>query len=114
MLQKIIVNKEVEEIVDILCNKCGRSCLAGKDDGVYDGYGLIEASVRGGYWSSHLWDDVSYTFSICEECLRELFDNFIIHPDTKGGGIVCHGEREYETKEIREKNKIDWEKRDKK
>ena len=112
MIKKEKTTKEVEEIVEILCNKCGKTCIAGRDDGIDDGYGLIEITVRGGYWSPSLYDDVSYTFSICEECLRELFDNFVIPPRTYGGGLVCHGEREYETKEIREKNKKEWDKKE--
>ena len=111
MLKKRIVNKEVEEIVDILCNKCGKSCIA-DSGGCVNRCGLIEASVHGNYSSPKLWDDVVYTFSICEECLRELFDNFEIHPNTKGGGLVCHGDREYETKEMREKNRVKWDKKE--
>ena len=112
MLKKIKTNKEVEEIEeieDILCNKCGKSCIPGKYDEVYDGYGLIEKTVIGGYWSPELYDDVSYTFSLCEGCLRELFDSCKIPPQTKGGGLICHDEeREYETKEIREKNRVNY------
>ena len=115
MIKTIKIKEEIEKVEDILCNRCGKSCIPGKDDGNDDGYGLIEKTVIGGYWSPELYDDVSYTFSLCESCLRELFDNFKIHPQTKGGGLICHDkEREYETKEIREKNRIEWEKRDKK
>ena len=111
MIKKEKTTKEVEEISDIICNRCGKSCMSGKNDGIDDGYGLIETTVCGGYWSTYLYDDVRYTFSLCEECLRELFDNFIIPPKTQGGGLVCpEGEREYETKEIRESNKIEWKK----
>jgi hypothetical protein len=112
MIQKKKINKEVEVIEEILCNKCGESCIPGKHDEVYDAYGLIEKTARGGYWSPELYDDVSYTFSLCEKCLRELFDSFKIPPQTKGGGLICHDEeREYETKEIREQNRIEWKNR---
>ena len=117
MLKKKKVSKEVEEVLDIVCNKCGKSCVPKEisQDNCVEGYGLIEASVRGGYYSPSLYDDVMYKFSICEECLRELFDNFVIPPQTFGCGLVCpEAEREYETKEKREKEKLEWESRKKK
>jgi hypothetical protein len=75
---KIIKNikKEIEqeEITDILCNKCGESC---KDKCNMNYEGLIEANVWGGY-GSKLGDSVSYQFSLCEDCLKIMFDDFKI------------------------------------
>jgi hypothetical protein len=45
-----------------------------------DLYGLIGCVVSGGYYSSNdekgLSDMEKYTFSLCEGCLRSLFDSF--------------------------------------
>lgn len=43
-------------------------------------HGLIEVTVSGGYSSPALWDLTNYTFSLCERCLRELFDGCKIPP----------------------------------
>lgn len=43
-------------------------------------HGLVEARVSGGYHSFHLMDCTSYTFSLCEKCLRSLFDGFAVPP----------------------------------
>lgn len=82
-IKKII--KEVEIVDDIFCNKCGRSLKTRLDpDGtIFDIYGLSEISVSGGYCSTHLCDCVIYTFSLCEECLVDLFLSFKIEPETK-------------------------------
>ena len=70
--------RTVEESVtdDILCNQCGESCL---DSNQMNYEGLIELTVQGGY-ASKLGDMVPYTFSLCEDCLKKLFDGFKIPP----------------------------------
>lgn len=73
------IEKKVEITEDIICNKCGKSCIP-KTNLINEAYGLIEASVSGGYDSIFLRDEQSYTFSLCEECLKEMFDNFLIPP----------------------------------
>lgn len=50
-------------------------------------YGLIDAKVSGGYDSHHLWDLTTYQFSMCEKCLRDLFNNFKVPPATYGNDI---------------------------
>lgn len=67
------------------CNKCGADCQRFVKD--IDGnkfsvgyYGLIDANVHGGFESDHLSDCVEYTFSLCEKCLKELFDTFKTPP----------------------------------
>ncbi len=90
-------------VADILCNKCGVSChiecpgtpvkwITENGETGYvecseeehmaingpNAYGLIEPIVYGGYDSSPLEDCTTYTFSLCEKCLKELFDTFNI------------------------------------
>ena len=60
------VEKKVEETKDIICNKCGKTCK--HDDNFC---GLLEAAVQGGYDSTHLEDMKEYSFSLCEECLKD-------------------------------------------
>lgn len=43
-------------------------------------HGLVETRVGGGSNSFHLSDCTSYTFSLCERCLRDLFEVFKIPP----------------------------------
>jgi hypothetical protein len=62
-----------------LCNKCGKSCSIDMFNKTYD-YGLIDARVFGSYHSPVLDDCTSYQFSLCESCLVDLFDSFIIPP----------------------------------
>lgn len=50
--------------------------------------GIIECTVEGVYGSDSLEDMTSYTFSVCEHCLREFFDTFKIAPTTRD---VCFG-----------------------
>lgn len=74
-----IITRSVEETEDIICNMCGKSCFGGMN---YNG--LIEVSVSGGYDSTALEDGVRYTFSICEDCLKEyVFDKCMILPETE-------------------------------
>lgn len=72
--------------IKIICNKCGDDCQ--KLDSDMDGnefsvgyYGLIDAEVSGGYYSDHLSDCVNYKFSLCEKCVKEMFDTFKVKPD---------------------------------
>lgn len=62
---------EVEEIEDIICNRCGGSCkVAGMNF-----EGLIGIDFTGGY-GSHLGDGNRYRFDVCETCLEEWFKSF--------------------------------------
>lgn len=73
---------------NILCNKCGYSCCLTEhlENTGFQNYnsGLIDAQVLGGYMSTPgngygaLSDGFKYTFSLCEFCLDELFENFTI------------------------------------
>lgn len=78
--------KKIIDPETILCNMCGESlCI---DISVLSGkwqsnepQGLQDAKVTGGYESYHLLDMTSYTFSLCEHCLRKMFNQFKIKPD---------------------------------
>lgn len=62
-----------------VCNGCGGGLCPRNDSCPY---GLVEAVVDGGYSSTHLSDSVNYRFSLCEKCLREMFDKFAVPPAT--------------------------------
>ena len=62
----------VEVRVGFVCNKCGFVYDHEGDDPE----GLVGCEVTGGYGARHLTDGITYTFSICEKCLSELFDTF--------------------------------------
>jgi hypothetical protein len=49
-----------------------------------DPHGLVEQTVSGGYSSEHLLTTTRYTFSLCEKCLRNLFDSFKVPPAVDG------------------------------
>jgi hypothetical protein len=74
MIKTKTVTVTQEEIEDIFCNKCGKSCKKFCD---YEG--LIEAEFTGGY-DSKLGDGNMYRFSLCEDCLAPLFKKFIHSP----------------------------------
>ena len=64
-----------------ICNKCGEECSsieADKDITIPTFYGLLDAKVVGSYYSPVLGDCTSYKFDICEKCLKELFNDFVI------------------------------------
>jgi hypothetical protein len=65
-----------EVINDIICNRCGGSCKCEMNFN-----GLLETCVVGAYDSTHLVDMRKYVFSLCEKCLSELFDSFLIKPE---------------------------------
>jgi len=65
---------------EVLCNNCGNTmCPVGSMNRQIP-HGLVNARVVGGFDSYHLFDTTSYTFNLCELCLRNLFMNFKIKP----------------------------------
>lgn len=71
-----------------LCNYCGESLALNEFNhlGLWKSdkpHGLIDAKVQGGYESFHIFDLTEYKFSICEKCLRRMFEEFVIKPETK-------------------------------
>src|SRR5690606_6519649 len=87
------------QIIDpILCNKCGNSLVAGKNP--YDDFqGLIDANFIGGY-NSKKWDLTRVSFSLCEECLEELFASFKI-PHKEEEYMAAHNYINEQYKDLR-------------
>ncbi len=74
-------SKLVRDPREVLCNNCGGTmCPIGTMNEIHP-HGLHKAKVTGGFNSYHLFDMTRYTFSLCEKCLRELFNKFIIPPE---------------------------------
>jgi hypothetical protein len=75
-----VITEEItkKEIEDIFCNLCGKSLSPDRNSDILkrEYYGLVEATVSGGFFSSHLEDGQVYTFSLCESCLYDLFCKF--------------------------------------
>ena len=76
------VTKEIEELDDLICNKCGKTLkqIIGSD-GTYNFCGLEEVRMVCGYGS--LNDGDIYQFSMCEQCVLELMETFTIPPYKK-------------------------------
>ena len=74
-VQKELLKEAQETAEQKLCNKCGEICHTDEFGG--EPYGL-STTVDAGYFSTALQDGNSYTFSICESCLVELFTGFKI------------------------------------
>lgn len=87
-----IIRKTVRETIttNILCNKCGGTCMVREEKSLPEDhphrrifYGLLEKELWGGYESTHLDDLTAYRFSLCEGCLRKMFDSFKIPVEVK-------------------------------
>lgn len=65
----------VKDPESFVCNMCG-----GKLVGSMNLLGLPDCKVSGAYDSTHLEDTMSYRFSMCEKCLKDMFDRFAIPP----------------------------------
>ena len=94
MVKKKSVLIKSDEIIDVICNKCKRSCIPKqqlrswgvKKFSKNDVYGLNEAKFTGGFLSLNngvIDDTTEYTFSLCERCLSRLIQSFKIPPTTK-------------------------------
>jgi hypothetical protein len=71
------VQKEELEVVDIVCNKCGKNCW-NEESGW--GQEVRHFQVTGGYWSKLLGDMNQYDFDLCEKCLWKLIKSFKVPP----------------------------------
>jgi len=72
-------NIEIEVITEIQCNRCGR---ISPTDPTEDGYIQMHTFlIQGEYGSEQLDDQVSYTWDLCESCIVDTTENFIIKPD---------------------------------
>jgi len=77
IMKKVV--KEVEEIDDMICNKCGKTLkqIIGNDE-EYNFCGLEEVRMVCGYGSKN--DGTIFTFSMCEECVLKMMSEFKIKP----------------------------------
>lgn len=83
---------EVPDPKEQICNNCGDCLCPEKGINWNVPYGLHNAKVQGSYESTHLVDYHIYTFSLCEKCLRTMFNEFKIKPK-----VMTHNiRREYD------------------
>lgn len=74
----------VKDPEERFCNKCaGRLCPTKGNINYQSPDGLVDAKVVGGPESTHLSDMVAYHFSLCELCLRHLFNECLIPPEVQ-------------------------------
>ena len=68
---------KIEDTKDAKCNLCNEYLTL--EDSIVP-QGIYNINVTGGYFSYYLFDDTTYTFSLCEKCIRNMFSNFKIPP----------------------------------
>ena len=73
------------ELASITCNKCGKTTELSKDDPnkFYKEYLFQSFSLNFGYGSK--FDDETWKFDICEDCLEQFVNTFAIKPDIMEG-----------------------------
>ena len=69
--------KVSHECQEVTCNKCGKSCAVqvGK---IMENYGAMNVTFSSGYYSPKLPDGNTYAFSMCENCLDDLMNVFVV------------------------------------
>jgi hypothetical protein len=100
------------------CNVCGLTCWLGTDGNPSNAnYGLINASVMGGYESTPgngegaLDDMTKYTFNVCEFCCDWLFTHMKIAPHVAYQmGDATEEEEAWRSAEERIKTEPQWRK----
>lgn len=107
-INKKVKTTKTESIrVDVLCNKCGKTCNNSKRNGhknsLVDYQGLIEAEVHGGYDSEKIGDLISWKFSICEFCLDKIVASFKIPAQIRDHDI---GSEYLDPKEMEKRRKV--------
>lgn len=70
MLKTKQVTVQTTKVEDVICNKCGASCLKSC------GYDSVSVQYTGGYDSSILGDMCRYEFELCEACLAAFMASF--------------------------------------
>jgi YgiT-type zinc finger domain-containing protein len=85
-----LVNKEVKELEDIICNKCGSSL---RIDENY--HGCPEVLAEFNYGSKY--DGLRLYFSLCENCVIDLFKDFKFSPEKirNDGDFISYDFEEY-------------------
>lgn len=76
-VKKVQIEEKI--LLDIICDKCGKSCKTGPME--YDG--LLGATAGGGYYSRHMGDMSQYKLDICEKCFVEWINTFKHDPQIK-------------------------------
>jgi hypothetical protein len=71
---------ETDVVCGFVCNMCGLVVQPGVGVATVEELasrltGLVGAVVHAGYGAEHLTDGVTYSFSICEKCLSDMFTN---------------------------------------
>jgi hypothetical protein len=85
--KKVTETIEKTEVVDILCNLCGKTCnnekryFKSKKSCYYEGIENLQLDF--GYGSKFFGDMTSIKFSLCEECIFDLVKKFKIPHDEK-------------------------------
>lgn len=72
-----------DEVIDVLCNKCGESCRK-----INGGYDYVSICYTGGYESMILGDCSRYEFELCEPCLADLIDSLKISASVETDGLI--------------------------
>ncbi len=98
----------IRDPASYVCNACGDSMLPVFPDwwlkrNIKDvtncfPLGLVDAQVHGGYDSHHLFDLTTYQWSMCEKCLRAMFNGFKVPPhvsDFHAGSESYEDDRKY-------------------
>lgn len=78
-----------------VCNQCGGPLCPAVHESNPNGsvpHGLVEKEVVGGYESEHIFDCTGYKFSLCEKCLRTMFDGFKVPPEVRHYSIGVIGD----------------------
>ena len=79
--------------VPTVCNMCSGSMSPAEGPNKEYDHGLVNCVVTGSYDSYHIFDLTNYKFSICELCLRNMFNSFEIPPSVEDSH---DGEESYE------------------
>lgn len=74
-MQRYQKGMEEEELIDVICNCCGRS-LKKKDKLLLED--VCRVRVQWGYFSKK--DGENHSFDICEDCYDKITRNFVIPP----------------------------------
>ena len=85
---------KIEDTSNARCNLCNDLlCL----DGSVVPYGLHNVKIFGSFFSYYLLDEHSYTFNLCEKCIRNMFYTFKNPPKIRNtyGKVSYKKEKKY-------------------
>ena len=91
MIKKEIVTKESEEITDIFCDICARSCKSSDYDMGYHGFEYMSLKANWGYGSNH--DGEVWEAQVCERCVVEQL-SLVVNFHRDGPAIYEYSEEE--------------------